>query len=454
MALARIFSRETGTIGHLLRGGRMAWHCFRWLYSLLITLLLPFIFLRLWLRGFSLPAYRLRWAERLGFVPFPPMDNLIWVHAVSVGEVISAIPLIKGLLLQHPTASLLVTTTTPTGSERVQVAFKDILGKRIYHCYLPYDFPFAFNNFFSRLKTKLLIVMETELWPNLLHNCYRRNIPVVIINGRLSPVSVKRYRWLGTMMKEMSRPIQKVAAQSEIDKKRFISLGFDAHKVSNTGNIKFDFELPAYLPQEGEKLRHLLGQERFVWIAASTHEGEESAVLKVYQALKTQFPKVLLFLVPRHPDRFEKVASLCEDAGLHIKRRSKKQMPEPNTDVYLGDTMGELPLFYAASDLAFVGGSLQPIGGHNLLEPAALGLPVLTGPHLFNFVEISQKLVIAGGTVIVQDALALEQQLKILIADTHKRQELGQNAKAVVQNNKGALEKVLTLLKQKMEDAK
>lgn len=439
-------------MSHLLRGGRMAWHCFRWLYSFLITLLLPFIFLRLWLRGFSLAAYRLRWAERLGFVPFPPMDNLIWLHAVSVGEVISAIPLIKGLLLKHPTASLLVTTTTPTGSERVQVAFKDILGKRIYHCYLPYDFPFAFHNFFSRLKPKLLIVMETELWPNLLHNCYRRHIPVVIINGRLSPLSVKRYRWLGSLMKEMSRPIQQVATQSEMDKERFISLGFDPQTVTNTGNIKFDFELPAYLLQEGEKLRHQLGQERFVWIAASTHEGEEIAVLKVYQALKAEFPQLLLFLVPRHPDRFEKVASLCEDAGLRIKRRSKKQMPESETDVYLGDTMGELLLFYAASDMAFVGGSLQPIGGHNLLEPAALGLPVLTGSYLSNFVEISQKLVTAGGTIVVQDALELEQQLKRLIADTHKRQLLGQNAKQVVQNNKGALEKVLALLKQKIEN--
>lgn len=428
----------------------MVWHCSRWLYSFLIILLLPFIFLRLWIRSFKLSTYRLRWRERLGFVPFPPLENVIWVHAVSVGEVISAIPLIKGILQQHPQASILVTTTTPTGSERVQIAFKDMLGKQIYHCYLPYDFPFAFQNFFSRVKAKLLILIETELWPNLLHACQVRQLPVVIVNGRLSPRSVKRYGWIKSVMKSMLAPIELVATQSNIDRENFISIGVDPKKISYTGNIKFDFELPIYLEQESHKLRAQLGNHRVIWIAASTHDSEEDAVIDVYQSLKKQFPELLLFLVPRHPDRFENIASLCQERGLHFCRRSKKQTPDARTEVYLGDTMGELLVFYAASDIAFVGGSLQPIGGHNLLEPAALGLPVLTGPYLFNFAEISHKLLDAKGALIVQNTQELTNALQTLMQDKSIRQQLGQNAKAVVRDNKGALEKVLALLSKKL----
>lgn len=430
---------------------QMAWHFLRWLYSLLMVLLMPLIFLRLWIRGFKLPAYRSRWSERLGFVPFPPLENVIWIHAVSVGEVISAIPMVKGLLEQYPNDVILITTTTPTGSERVHNAFKDMLGKRVQHCYLPYDFPFSYHNFFSRVKPKLLIVMETELWPNLLHACQSRHIPITIVNGRLSPLSVKRYRLLGGVMKKMIQPIKQVATQSSIDQQHFISIGFESSKVINTGNIKYDFELPQYLGQEGEKLRQEMGKGRLVWIAASTHEGEEAIAISVFQQLKSHFNELLLFLVPRHPDRFESVAELCQSQGLNMVRRSKKQAVDAKTDVYLGDTMGELPLFYAASDIAFVGGSLQPIGGHNLLEPAALGLPVLTGPHLFNFVEISQKLASAGGALIVQNKNELVGKLETLMKEPDQRQQIGAQGKLVVQNNKGALGRVFDLLKDKLQ---
>lgn len=424
----------------------MRWHIFRWLYSFLMMLLLPFIFLRLWIRGFKLPAYRLRWAERLGFAPFPPLEQVVWIHAVSVGEVISAIPLINQLLAKKPDLKILVTTTTPTGSDRVQKAFNDMLGKRVYHCYLPYDFPFAFQPFFSRVKAEQLIIMETELWPNLLYQCERRNIDITIINGRLSPLSVKRYSLLGQLMQQMVQPIKQVATQSALDQANFIRVGFDAARVVNTGNIKYDFELPVYLSQEGKKLRHEIGNNRIVWIAASTHEGEEIMALQVFQSLKKHYNDLLLFLVPRHPDRFESVAELCQSQGMRMARRSKKELVSTDTDVYLGDTMGELPLFYAASDIAFVGGSLMPIGGHNLLEPAALGLPVLTGPHLFNFVEISDNLVKAGGAQIVANALELEIALKRLITNPEQRFKIGEQGKQVVQNNKGALERVLNLL--------
>lgn len=428
----------------------MSWALFRWLYNLIILALLPFVFLRLWIRGFKLPAYRQRWGERLGFAPFPPLENILWVHAVSVGEVISAVPLVKALLKQYPNLPLLVTTTTPTGSERAQVAFKDLLGKRVYHCYLPYDFPFAYGLFFARIKPKFLVVMETELWPNLLHACQQRQIPMMIVNGRLSPLSAKRYAWLGKIMKGMISPIKQVAAQSALDAQRFKDLGFSQKKVINTGNIKFDFELPSYLEQEGEKLKAQFGQDRLVWIAASTHEGEEAAVLKIYQALKPQVKNLLLVLVPRHPDRFERVVTLCEEYQFKTSRRSKKEAVLPETDVYLGDTMGEMLLLYAASDVAFVGGSLQPIGGHNLLEPAALGLPVLTGPYLFNFLEISDKLQKAGGALIVENAKALQTALEKLFQNPQQRQVLGKNAKNVVLNNKGALERVLNLVSEEV----
>jgi 3-deoxy-D-manno-octulosonic-acid transferase len=384
--------------------------------------------------------------ERLGHVPLPPLEDVLWVHAVSVGEALSAIPLIHRIRGQYPQTPILITTTTPTGSERVQAAFKDMLGKQIFHCYLPYDLPWTLQPFFQRIKPKLLVLMETELWPNLLHACYSRKLPVLIANGRLSPISAKRYGWLGHLMRQMLRPINAVAAQSALDASRFKALGVKSENIWETGNIKFDLQLPSYLQEAGTEFRQELGADRIIWIAASTHEGEESVCLNVYQALKAQFPNLLLFLVPRHPDRFNKVASLCIERGCNIVRRSQKQAVDNHVDVYLGDSMGEMPLFYATSDVAFVGGSLVPVGGHNLLEPAALGLPVLTGPQLFNFVAISEMLVQAKGATIVQNENELKEKLALLLEDRALRQTQGNLAKNVVEENKGALEKLLKLI--------
>ncbi len=409
-------------------------------------MLLPLIFLKLWLKGFKLPIYRQRWLERIGVVPFPPLDNLVWVHAVSVGEAISAVPLVKKMLTRYPEISILLTTTTPTGSERVQAAFKDILGKRVYHCFMPYDFPFAYPLFFSRVKPKALVVMETEIWPNLLGACDKRNIPITIANGRLSPLSAKRYAWLGKIMRKMVQPIKQVAAQSELDATRFRDLGFVQKGVMNTGNIKFDFELPNYLQRDGQELKKQLGDNRLVWIAASTHEGEEALILEVYKNLKKQCDNLLLLLVPRHPDRFNKVANLCHEKKLNTIRRSAKQAVTSEIDVFLGDTMGEMMLFYAASDIVFVGGSLEPIGGHNLLEPAALGLPIITGHHLFNFIEISDKLMDAKGLLIIDNQQDLENNLLTLIQNPEQRQTMGGKAVAVVEDNKGALDRLMGLL--------
>lgn len=424
----------------------MVWRYLRWFYSVAFTCLLPWVFFRLWVRSLRFPAYRRRWAERLGQIPVPPLEEVLWVHAVSVGEALAAIPLIHRIRAQYPHTPLLITTTTPTGSERIQAAFKDMLGKQIYHCYLPYDLPWTLHTFFSRIKPKLLVLMETELWPNLLHACYQKQLPVLIANARLSPKSAKRYGWLGKLMHSMLRPVCAVAAQSAIDAKRFQDLGVAKEHIWETGNIKFDLHLPAYLQEAGQELRQELGKSRFVWIAASTHEGEEAMMLNVYQALKTRFENLLLFLVPRHPDRFNKVANFCQERGFNIVRRSQKKPIDNTIDIFLGDTMGEMPLFYASSDVAFVGGSFVPVGGHNLLEPAALGLPVLTGPQLFNFVAISEMLVAAKGATIVQDEKALENNLILLFENHELRQIQGAKAKTVVEENRGALDKLLKLI--------
>lgn len=427
-------------------GHKMIWRLLQWVYTIIFTSLLPVVFFRLWVRSLRLPAYRRRWTERLGMVPLPPLEEVIWLHAVSVGETIAAIPLVHRLRQQFPKSPILITTTTPTGSERVQAAFKDMLGKHIYHCYLPYDLPFTLNNFFKRIKPKLLILMETEIWPNLLQACKARQLPVLIANGRLSPVSMRRYQWLGRFMKWIVSPISFVAAQSAMDVSRFAHLGIDEKKIADTGNIKFDLQLPSYLQEAGNELRQELGNNRLIWIAASTHETEEAIALNVYQTLKQRFPELLLFLVPRHPDRFNKVANLCLDRNFKVARRSLKQRTQSETDVYLGDTMGELPLFYAASHVAFVGGSFVAVGGHNLLEPAALGLPVLSGPQLFNFVAISQMLVGAKGATIVNNEEELCASLAELLASSDKRSIQGRFAQKVVEENKGALDKLLGVI--------
>lgn len=418
----------------------------RWLYSAIFICLLPWVFFRLWVRSLKFPAYRRRWLERLGQVPLPPLEEVLWVHAVSVGEAVSAIPLIHRFRAQYPQTAILVTTTTPTGSERVQVAFKDMLGKQIYHCYLPYDLPWALRSFFQRIKPKLLVLMETEIWPNLLQACQQRDLPVLIANGRLSPSSARRYGWLGKQMAGILRSVSGVAAQSALDAKRFHNLGVNKAHIWETGNIKFDLQLPPYLQEAGAEFRADLGSSRLIWIAASTHEGEESIMLSVYRSLKKKFPQLLLLLVPRHPDRFNKVANLCLEGGFQLVRRSQKQSCTQETDIFLGDTMGEMPLFYAASDVAFVGGSLVPVGGHNLLEPAALGLPVLTGPQLFNFVAISDMLVAAKGATIVANEAALTTQLQLLFENGELRETQGKQAKMVVEENRGALDQLMALI--------
>jgi len=415
----------------------------RYIYSLLFYLLLPFILLRLIWRGFSTPDYWQRWPERFGFIKAKPVNQeVIWIHAVSVGEVQAAVPLIQALQQPWPPPSILVTTMTPTGSQRVQKLF----GDKVWHVYLPYDLPDAVARFLNQVQPRLAIIMETELWPNLLSACHHRQIPVILANARLSANSAKNYQYLGKWMSTILSYITVIAAQTQVDAERFRHLGAKSTQVRVTGSIKFDSRLPSDLSEQITHLRQQWGQARLVWIAASTHEGEEEAVLAALAQLKPVFSNLLLVLVPRHPERFQRVARLCTRQGYKIVRRSENGICTVETDIYLGDTMGELPLLYAACAVAFVGGTLVPVGGHNLMEPAAVGVPIIVGPQVFEWAEITRQLIVAGAVRQVNNANELATELKLLLANQTLRDEMGRCGKLFVEQNRGALARLLEII--------
>ena len=410
----------------------------RLLYTGLLYLILPLALLRLYWRGRGDPGHRRRWTERLGFVPPLSQSGCLWVHAVSVGETRAALPLIRALLERYPELPLLVTSTTLTGSRQVREA----LGKRVLHVYAPYDLPGAVRRFLRRSRPRLAVIMETELWPNLFRQSAVAGIPTMIANARLSERSARGYARMRRLTASMLRDVTLIAAQAEADAGRFRALG--APRVEVTGNLKYDLTLPDDLPEQGRQLRReLLGEERQVWIAASTHAGEDEQILDAFEKMRARWPDLLLLLVPRHPERFDGVAELCRQRGFRVIRRSERRPCAPDTAVFLGDTMGELLLFYAAADLAFVGGSLVDTGGHNVLEPALLGLPVLFGPHMFNFTEASQRLLEAEAAWQVTDVAALATTVDRLLADPELRRTVGQRGRAVVERHRGALAALL-----------
>lgn len=414
----------------------------RSLYTLVFSALIPLIVLRLFWRGRKAPAYRQRWHERLGFYQTPSAGNVLWFHAVSVGEAEAAFPLIQRLQTQLPDQAFLVTTTTPTGSARV----KAVLADTVEHVYLPYDLPWIVGRFLRHFQPKVAIVMEKEIWPNLFASCAQRQVPVLVINARLSAKSAKAYRKIPALIKPALSTITQIATQTAADRQRFIEIGAQPEQVTVLGNIKFDLTVEASLIQAGALLKQQLFAGRFVWIIASTHQGEEEQLLSLYKALKVQIPNLLLLIAPRHPERFGLVKQLCQKQGLQVELRSEQAILSPDCDVYLADSIGELKMLYAAADIAFVGGSLVPVGGHNVLEPAAVGLPVMFGSQMFNFQEIAEQMLIAKAAIQCQDELEIAKTVLHLEQDQGFRAELAANAKAFVANNQGATARVAGLI--------
>ncbi|WP_085701043.1 lipid IV(A) 3-deoxy-D-manno-octulosonic acid transferase [Pseudomonas sp. B26(2017)] len=414
----------------------------RTLYTALFYLGLPLVAIRLWLRSRKAPAYAQRIGERFSYGMPTLQPGGIWVHAVSVGESIAAAPMIRALLQRYPTLPITVTCMTPTGSERIHALFAN--EPRIQHCYLPYDLPCAAARFLDRVQPKLAVIMETELWPNHIHQCAKRGIAVALANGRLSERSAKGYGRFSKLTAPMLAEMSLFAVQTEAEAQRFRDLGARPETVEVTGSIKFDLTIDPQLLQRAAELRsQWQAQERPVWIAASTHEGEDEVVLNAHRRLLTNHPDALLILVPRHPERFNSVFELCQREGFATVRRSTGASVDAQTSVLLGDTMGELLFLYALADSAFVGGSLVPNGGHNLLEPAALAKPVISGPHLFNFLDIAAQLRSAGALAEVDDAEGLATEVQRLFELPRDAQRMAENGLSVMRRNQGALQRLL-----------
>jgi len=416
----------------------------RILYSLILFCLVPFVFIRLFILGFKTPAYWSGWAERFGFLPNLAIERpVIWLHAVSVGEVEAAIPLVSRLLEQLPRYQIVLTTVTRTGAQTVQKRFAD----SVVHLYLPYDLPVSIQRFINILKPAICIIMETEIWPNLYYYCHQQKIPVVLANARMSSKSIRGYRKFRRLFTETLECVAQVITQSKADADRFISLGCEPARISVAGNLKFDINIQANLHEHANTIRNNNFPDRPVWIAASTHENEENIVLEAYEKILIQHKKCLLIIAPRHPQRFDKVAKLCVKSGFNLARKSDNSNCDDAVQVLLLDTLGELQLYYGCADLAFVGGSLVPAGGHNMLEPAILGIPIISGPHVTNFQEITSLLETAEAVCMVRDTDELAEKVTLLLNDSKLRCLFGENARKMVAENRGGADTTIDIIK-------
>lgn len=437
-------------------------HTLRGLYSAALYLALPITLYHLIWRGFRQRAYLTRWHERYAFygaaqrpallgddpqpagaVSADPATDAgragpLWVHAVSVGEVNAAAPLVNALLREHPQRRVLVTTITPTGSDRVRALW----GERVEHVYLPYDLTGAVERFLGRFRPRVALIVETELWPNLLFACRDHGVPAYLVNARLSERSLRGYRPLRALVSRALRTFRRVLAQSEGDAARFVRLGARAEAVEVCGNLKYDTRIDPEIAVFAREFRARMG-ERPVWIAASTHPDEEAAMLAIDRHLRARWPDLLTLWAPRHPERFRSVAQQAIDAGLTVATRRLTGLPDDGDALFVIDTLGELTRFYACADVAFVGGSLQPIGGHNLLEPAAVGTAMVTGPHLHNFSDIAARLRQAGALRIGESVEAVTADIEALLADPTQRRTMAQAASALLEEGRGALRRTL-----------
>lgn len=414
----------------------------RYLYSLVMFLVTPLLLLRMLVRSVRMRPNHLRWPERFGFFAAPRSGGNLWVHAVSVGEVNAAEPLIKALQRDYPHSDVVVTTVTPTGAARVEQLF----GDSVFHVYLPYDLPGAVKRFLKKIRPRLALIIETEIWPNLYFACRERGIPLMIVNARLSERSLRGYRPLRGLLRAALRCVTLIAAQSRMDAARYRLLGAESQQVVVTGNMKFDMPIPVGAVAAGMAMREHWGARRPVWIAASTHEGEEQAALEAHLRVLKRLPDALLLLAPRHPERFRPVEHSVRSLGFAMTTHSLDEVPASGHQVFVIDAIGKLMPFFAGSDVAFIGGSLVPIGGHNVLEPAALSVPVLVGPHTFNFDGITRSLIDEGGAICVGDGAELGTRVLQLLLDAAQRQQMGHAAQQVFERECGAVQRVMQLI--------
>ncbi|KIP77998.1 MULTISPECIES: lipid IV(A) 3-deoxy-D-manno-octulosonic acid transferase [Vibrio] len=414
----------------------------RFFYTLLLALASPFLLFGLYKSKPNKPKFGQRWKEHFGITPkLETTERPIWVHAVSVGESVAAIPLIKELKKQNPTQPIVVTTTTSTGAEQIAK-----LGDLVEHRYMPIDFGFAVKGFLKAIRPKQMLIIETELWPNTLNTVHNAGIPIIVVNARLSEKSCRNYAKVQPLFDLLHPCIDNVLCQTESDAERFERLGVEKNKLFVTGSIKFDIQISDDVKEKAKSLRNALGLERPIWIAASTHKGEDEQVLEAHKKILDSHPNALLILVPRHPERFEDVFELCQGQGFETARRTSQEEVTTSTQVYLGDTMGEMLILIGSADICFMGGSLvgDKVGGHNVLEPAALGVPVITGPSYFNFQLIIEKMLQKKCITISHSDLNLD--IVRLIEDPKSRNLMTQKAYSIMSESIGSIDKTIKSL--------
>ncbi|MDW2032823.1 lipid IV(A) 3-deoxy-D-manno-octulosonic acid transferase [Vibrio sp. 665] len=413
----------------------------RIVYTLLLALASPLLLFGLYKSKPNKPKFGSRWKEHFGITPkLKSNDKPIWIHAVSVGESIAATPLIKALKEQNPEQSILVTTTTSTGAEQIAK-----LGDLIEHRYMPIDFGFAIKGFLKAVQPKQMLIIETELWPNTLNEVHKAGIPISVVNARLSEKSCSNYTKVQPLFNVMLPCLTQVLCQTDSDAERFERLGVEKKKLSVTGSIKFDIQISEQVKQQGQQLRAQLGDDRPIWIGASTHKGEDEQVLDAHRQVLKSHPNALLVLVPRHPERFDDVFTLCQQQGFNTVRRTSTHAVDTNTQVYLGDTMGEMLTLMGAADICFMGGSLigDKVGGHNILEPAALGIPVVSGSTYYNFTEIVKAMDHQEAIMLIENSQQLSLFITSLLRDDNHRFALSKKTTAFVAGNAGALNRTL-----------
>jgi 3-deoxy-D-manno-octulosonic-acid transferase len=411
----------------------------RHFYSLMLYLMLPWVLGRLWWRGRRVPAYRRHWRERFGWLAPMPAQSVVWIHAVSVGEVRAAQPLVRSLQQRWPHKAFLLTTTTPAGRETVRRLFAGSL-----RCaYLPWDLPGPVRRFLSRVSPEVAIVLETEIWPNLYRAASLHGIPLLLVNARLSPSSMRGYARLRGLTRATLGLVERIAAQTDEDAQRFLDLGAGRQQLTVSGNLKFDAQLPTDFATRSARWRDRLARSRHIWIAGSTHPGEETPLLDAHRRLLDRFPDTLLLLAPRHPERAGDVAALCERAGIDHDLLSRVHTSAGGDRVLIVDVLGELAYLYGVADVAFVGGSLVDAGGHNPVEAVLAGAPVVTGPYLDNFAFVYRKLAEQKAVCSVSTGAALARTVDSWFADARRRQAIADAARGVVQEQRGALQRIL-----------